>query len=136
MCEVDEATRLYRLAIKYVQEDRFVECIDTIQEVTLLRGEMSPDMYRNMGWSHYRMGEQCLFRQEWNEALEHMEKTNHHYKQADIGFTAMSQEKHSDDFLSRIKHRILDCKKRVVHSAGFIECMNRGKKEGLAGESE
>ncbi len=122
---LEQSNLFYKEGVKLIQQEKFIEAIEKIQESMLQRNEPSPDMWRNLAWGHYRLGEDYLFHKEMDGAQEHLFKARESYKMSEDAFEALLKTKKSEDLRERILFRIKDCSKRIIRTEGLLEALQR-----------
>ena len=123
--DMDKSNLLYKEGVKFIQQEKFQEAIEKIQESILHRNEPSPDMWRNLGWGHYRLGEDALFEKDMDLTQERLFQARECYKHSEDAFGVLLDSRKSADLRERINFRIEDCKKRIIHAEGILEVVQR-----------
>ena len=126
---------LFDKGCSIMRKGEYNKAIEIFNEADAKRGETTPDTLRNMGWCHYRLGEDSLFSAEHDQSLKLFSRAREYYRQAENGFLKLLKERQSPELKKRIESRIQDCQYRVGGIRNFGEFMHR-KHEFLVEQRE
>jgi len=116
-----DTSSVYQSAVEHMRAENYETAIELFEQNAEQHGETSPDTHRDLGWCHYRMGENLLFRTESKAGLARLAQGREHYRQAEAGFQKLREQHHDPELQKRIDHRIIDCQKRLILIGGLGE---------------
>ena len=116
-----DTSSVYQSAVEHMRAENYETAIELFEQNAEQHGETSPDTHRDLGWCHYRMGEDLLFRTESKAGLARLAQGREHYRQAEAGFQKLREQHRDPELQKRIDHRIIDCQKRLTLIGGLGE---------------